>query len=244
MNVLPTRARRHRGGAPRRLHRPQARHGRHARRQRRRTGRSGGVCPRASTRKCGSSSTWTSAARRSGGPRPSSREREMLARLTSHYGPIAPVGEDSSAPAERFRLPDGLTFGIIASTTQPFCRTCDRARLTADGVLLLCLYAQHGTDLRRPLRAGASRETLRRSDRSRLGEPRRSRRRRAPRRARPRRVHSRQRAEARRAPGNAHARRLAPYEHGHHGAAHRADRPALPDQRTEPRPAHRAVPGD
>ena len=87
---------------------------------------------------------------------------EMLARLTSHYGPIAPVGEPTSAPAERFRLPDGLTFGIIASTTQPFCRTCDRARLTADGVLLLCLYAQHGTDLRRPLRAGASHETLRR----------------------------------------------------------------------------------
>ena len=43
---------------------------------------------------------------------------------------------------------------------QPFCRTCDRARLTADGVLLLCLYAQHGTDLRRPLRAGASEDTL------------------------------------------------------------------------------------
>ena len=79
----------------------------------------------------------------------------------SHYGPIAPVDEpDSSAPAARFRLPDGTTFGIISSTTEPFCRTCDRARLTADGVLLLCLYAQHGTDLRRPLRAGASRETL------------------------------------------------------------------------------------
>jgi len=87
---------------------------------------------------------------------------EILARLTSHYGPIAPAGESTSAPAERFRLPDGLTFGIIASTTQPFCRTCDRARLTADGVLLLCLYAQHGTDLRRPLRAGASHETLQR----------------------------------------------------------------------------------
>jgi cyclic pyranopterin phosphate synthase len=87
---------------------------------------------------------------------------EMLARLTDRYGAISPVGEASSAPAERFRLPDGLTFGIIASTTQPFCRTCDRARLTADGVLLLCLYAQHGTDLRRPLRAGASHETLRR----------------------------------------------------------------------------------
>jgi cyclic pyranopterin phosphate synthase len=85
---------------------------------------------------------------------------EILARLADHYGPIIPVGEASSAPAERFRLPDGRTFGIIASTTQPFCRTCDRARITADGVLLLCLYAQHGTDLRRPLRAGASRETL------------------------------------------------------------------------------------
>jgi cyclic pyranopterin phosphate synthase len=86
---------------------------------------------------------------------------EMLERLTDRYGEIVPVAADSpSAPADRFRLPDGLTFGIIASTTQPFCRTCDRARLTADGVLLLCLYAQHGTDLRRPLRAGASHETL------------------------------------------------------------------------------------
>jgi cyclic pyranopterin phosphate synthase len=88
---------------------------------------------------------------------------DMLARLTDHYGPIAPVDEPgSSAPATRFRLPDGLTFGIIASTTRPFCRTCDRARLTADGVWLLCLYAQHGTDLRRPLRAGVGHDTLRR----------------------------------------------------------------------------------
>jgi cyclic pyranopterin phosphate synthase len=86
--------------------------------------------------------------------------REILERLTAHYGAVAAIDEDSSAPAARFRLEDGLTFGIISSTTQPFCRTCDRARLTADGVLLLCLYAQHGTDLRRPLRAGASRETL------------------------------------------------------------------------------------
>jgi cyclic pyranopterin phosphate synthase len=86
--------------------------------------------------------------------------REMLERLSDRYGPITPVGARESAPAERFRLPDGATFGIIASTTEPFCRVCDRARLTADGVLLLCLYAQHGTDLRRPLRAGASQETL------------------------------------------------------------------------------------
>jgi GTP 3',8-cyclase len=87
---------------------------------------------------------------------------EMLARLTEHYGAVTPVAEVSSAPADRFRLPDDTVFGIISSTTQPFCRTCDRARLTADGVLLLCLYAQHGTDLRRPLRAGASADTLRR----------------------------------------------------------------------------------
>jgi cyclic pyranopterin phosphate synthase len=88
--------------------------------------------------------------------------REMLARIADHYGPVEPMAEVSSAPADRFRLRDGTTFGIISSTSQPFCRTCDRARLTADGVLLLCLYAQHGTDLRRPLRAGASADTLRR----------------------------------------------------------------------------------
>jgi cyclic pyranopterin phosphate synthase len=89
--------------------------------------------------------------------------REMLAQLSARYGQILEIVEPhSSAPAARFRLPSGQTFGIIASTTQPFCRTCDRARLTADGILLLCLYAQHGTDLRRPLRAGASMETLRR----------------------------------------------------------------------------------
>ena len=86
--------------------------------------------------------------------------REMLRRLSERYGQIEAIDETSTAPAARYRLPDGLTFGIISSTTQPFCRTCDRARLTADGILLLCLYAQHGTDLRRPLRAGASRETL------------------------------------------------------------------------------------
>jgi cyclic pyranopterin phosphate synthase len=86
--------------------------------------------------------------------------QQMLERIADGFGPVTPVDEASSAPAARFRLPDGLTFGIISSTSQPFCRTCDRARLTADGVFLQCLYAQHGTDLRRPLRAGASPETL------------------------------------------------------------------------------------
>jgi cyclic pyranopterin phosphate synthase len=90
-------------------------------------------------------------------------QAEILARLAERHGPILPIDEPgSTAPASRFRLPSGQTFGIIASTTQPFCRTCDRGRLTADGVFLLCLYAQHGTDLRRPLRAGVPDETLRR----------------------------------------------------------------------------------
>src|SRR5688572_113913 len=86
---------------------------------------------------------------------------EILARLTRAHGPIDTLGGRGPAPAERYRLADGTTFGIIASTTRPFCRDCDRSRLTADGVWLLCLYATHGTDLRRPLRAGASLETLR-----------------------------------------------------------------------------------
>ena len=86
---------------------------------------------------------------------------EMLEIIGRHYGGVIPIQERSSAPAERFLLPDGTTFGIIASTTAPFCATCDRARLTADGVWLLCLYATAGTDLRRPLRAGASRDELR-----------------------------------------------------------------------------------
>jgi len=84
----------------------------------------------------------------------------ILETLARHYGPIEPVGEVSSAPAERFRLPDGTVFGIIASTTAPFCRSCDRSRLTADGMWFLCLYAQRGVDLRTPLRAGASRAEL------------------------------------------------------------------------------------
>ncbi|MDQ3170105.1 MAG: GTP 3',8-cyclase MoaA [Acidobacteriota bacterium] len=86
---------------------------------------------------------------------------EILARLAAAHGPVETLDGRGTAPAERFRLPDGTTFGVIASTTKPFCRTCDRSRLTADGVWLLCLYAAHGTDLRRPLRAGASIDTLR-----------------------------------------------------------------------------------
>jgi cyclic pyranopterin phosphate synthase len=84
-----------------------------------------------------------------------------LANLENHYGVTSPIREISSAPAERFLLPDGTVFGIIASTTTPFCRSCDRSRLTADGMWYLCLYAQRGIDLRTPLRAGGTRDEIR-----------------------------------------------------------------------------------
>jgi cyclic pyranopterin phosphate synthase len=87
-------------------------------------------------------------------------QREILEVLRRRYGPIEPLRDDTRAPAERFRLPDGATFGIIASTTAPFCRTCDRSRLTADGTWLLCLYAGQGVDLREPLRRGATDDEL------------------------------------------------------------------------------------
>ncbi|MBI3634890.1 MAG: GTP 3',8-cyclase MoaA [Candidatus Rokubacteria bacterium] len=87
---------------------------------------------------------------------------EIITRLAKRYGSVEPIPEPgSTAPAERFRLPDGTTFGIIASTTAPFCASCDRARLTADGMWYLCLYATRGVDLRGPFRAGASPEELR-----------------------------------------------------------------------------------
>lgn len=83
-------------------------------------------------------------------------QREMLEAIGRRYGAIEPVAEHGAAPAERFRLSDGTTFGIIASVTAPFCRTCDRSRVTADGTWFLCLYAVRGLDLREPLRRGAS----------------------------------------------------------------------------------------
>jgi cyclic pyranopterin phosphate synthase len=86
--------------------------------------------------------------------------REMLETLRARYGAIEPVVESSSAPADRFALPDGTVFGIISSTTDPFCGSCDRSRLTADGLWYLCLYAAQGVDLRAALRAGATPDDL------------------------------------------------------------------------------------
>jgi cyclic pyranopterin phosphate synthase len=85
---------------------------------------------------------------------------EILRAIARDHGEIERVVERGADPAERFRLRDGTTFGIIASTTAPFCRACDRARLTADGRWYQCLYAPTGTDLKALVRGGASRDEL------------------------------------------------------------------------------------
>jgi cyclic pyranopterin phosphate synthase len=90
------------------------------------------------------------------------RRNEILDRIARRYGALNPVDETSGGPAERFVLPDGATFGIVASTSAPFCGTCDRSRLTADGLWLRCLHAAEGLDLRTPLRTGVATAVIQR----------------------------------------------------------------------------------
>lgn len=88
-------------------------------------------------------------------------QAEILQAVERRFGPAEPLTEaDGAAPAQRLRLRDGGAFGVIASTTVPFCGTCGRSRLTADGLWLHCLYAGQGTDLRGPLREGADDDAL------------------------------------------------------------------------------------
>jgi cyclic pyranopterin phosphate synthase len=91
---------------------------------------------------------------------------EILELLAAAGYLLRPHGARAHAPAEEFDVLDGPDragwaepvgrLGVIASVTRPFCRDCDRLRLTADGQLRTCLFAQTETDLRAPLRAGAS----------------------------------------------------------------------------------------
>jgi GTP 3',8-cyclase len=62
--------------------------------------------------------------------------------------------------ARRYRTPQGGEIGLISSVTQPFCRDCTRARITADGQLYTCLFGAHGHDLRSPLRSRVGDEAL------------------------------------------------------------------------------------
>jgi cyclic pyranopterin phosphate synthase len=95
---------------------------------------------------------------------------EILELLGAAGYVVVPHGHRSHAPAEEFDVFDGPDraswateigrVGIIASVTRPFCRECDRLRLTADGQLRTCLFAQSETDLRGPLRDGATDDEL------------------------------------------------------------------------------------
>ena len=85
---------------------------------------------------------------------------EVMAKLSSAHE-LAPVGDRGSAPAEEFVVDGGpATVGIIASVSRPFCASCDRVRLTADGQIRNCLFAREESNLRDALRAGADDEDI------------------------------------------------------------------------------------
>jgi len=88
--------------------------------------------------------------------------RELLLQVQNRW-PVRAV--DKNYPGEvarRYQFVDGEgEIGFISSVTEPFCGDCSRARLSADGMLYTCLFANQGTDLREPLRSGADDEELR-----------------------------------------------------------------------------------
>ena len=88
---------------------------------------------------------------------------EMKSRIENALGPLVPVnGGKLDGEARLYRFSNGAGYvGFIASVTQPFCSTCNRARLTADGRLRLCLLRENEVDLLTPLRSGATLEELR-----------------------------------------------------------------------------------
>jgi len=86
---------------------------------------------------------------------------EILERLRAAFDLTPSPTRRGAAPAERWLVDGGpAEVGVIASVTRPFCEACDRTRLTADGALRNCLFSQAETDLRAPMRAGASDEEL------------------------------------------------------------------------------------
>jgi len=77
--------------------------------------------------------------------------------------PLVPVeGRDPSSTSRVYRFADGVpgTVGFINPVSEPFCAQCDRIRLTAEGAFRTCLFSTVETDLRGPLRSGASDEAL------------------------------------------------------------------------------------
>jgi cyclic pyranopterin phosphate synthase len=86
---------------------------------------------------------------------------DVVAQIDARWPLVAVDRADDRAPAERFRFVDGLgEIGVIASVTQPFCGTCNRLRLTADGAIRNCLFSDDELDVRGALRAGAPDEAI------------------------------------------------------------------------------------
>jgi len=90
---------------------------------------------------------------------------DMLAMLAREIGPLEPIpDQDARAPATEYRFADGVgSVGFIASVSKPFCLSCNRIRLTADGKLRYCLFAIDETDVKGLLRGGASDEEIMRT---------------------------------------------------------------------------------
>jgi cyclic pyranopterin phosphate synthase len=87
--------------------------------------------------------------------------KELVARIAQRW-PVHPVeGNYRGEVAERYAFDDGLgEVGFISSVTNPFCGDCTRARLSSEGVFYTCLFANAGTDLRAPMRNGATDDEL------------------------------------------------------------------------------------
>jgi GTP 3',8-cyclase len=87
-------------------------------------------------------------------------KKEILEKINARYA-LKEVGRDhGSAPAIDYELSGGGQVGVIASVTEPFCSSCTRARLTADGKLVTCLFSNRGHDLKALARGGASDEEI------------------------------------------------------------------------------------
>ena len=88
-------------------------------------------------------------------------KKEIIAKIRSRY-PLREVGRaQGSAPSVDYEFVDGRgDIGVIASVTEPFCSTCTRVRVTADGKIVTCLFSETGHDVKALLRGGASDEEL------------------------------------------------------------------------------------
>jgi len=85
---------------------------------------------------------------------------EVRAIIESEY-PLVPLGRERHGTSRRWAFADGRgEIGFISPVSEPFCGDCNRIRLTAEGMLRTCLFSLHETDLRAPLRAGASDDEL------------------------------------------------------------------------------------